>query len=44
MMGMYKINWSQYSGIMPRGAINQLVIDDFESIDSEMWQDLPTGY
>jgi hypothetical protein len=33
------ITWSQYSGLMDKGSINQSVLDDFEAIDPSMWKE-----
>jgi hypothetical protein len=32
------ITWHHYSGIMDKNAINQSVLDDFETIDTKMWK------
>jgi hypothetical protein len=31
------ITWHHYSGVMDKYAINQSVLDDFETVDTEMW-------
>lgn len=36
----HKISWRRYSGILPHGAINQSVLDDFETVDQAMWEDM----
>ncbi len=32
------ITWHRYSGVMDRAAINQEVLEDFETIDPAMWK------
>lgn len=31
------ITWHHYSGIMDKAAINESVLEDFETIDTAMW-------
>jgi predicted DNA binding CopG/RHH family protein len=31
------IDWQRYSGVMGKKSINQAVLDDFEAVDSAMW-------